>query len=216
MQCHSQGQPKANPMAGKFYDWPVGFLPGQRLADVWDLEESRLGKTDFFYWPDSTAHKNRMQGNDFSQALMAHRDVRCSSCHNPHSDKHPSNLTEEGNSLCINCHSGHLVPGPGNNQSVAEHTHHPENSPASQCTACHMPRIEQTLPGTFVAAHTFRFVSPKLTAQFGMPNACNTCHADKSPAWALDQLSHWKNLSPWSALAGKLAVPIEATVSLPR
>src|SRR5580692_186984 len=28
IQCHSQGQPLANPIQGKFYDWPVGFQVG--------------------------------------------------------------------------------------------------------------------------------------------------------------------------------------------
>src|SRR5581483_4329401 len=38
IQCHSQGQPKANPINGRYYDWAVGFQPGQRLSDVWRLE----------------------------------------------------------------------------------------------------------------------------------------------------------------------------------
>ena len=28
IQCHSQGQPLANPIEGKYYDWPVGFRAG--------------------------------------------------------------------------------------------------------------------------------------------------------------------------------------------
>ena len=28
IQCHSQGQPLANPIEGKYYDWPVGFHVG--------------------------------------------------------------------------------------------------------------------------------------------------------------------------------------------
>jgi hypothetical protein len=71
IQCHSQGQPLNNPIAGKYFDWPIGFLPGERLADHWNLEEHRLGTTNFFYWADSTAHKNRMQGNDFTQMHFA-------------------------------------------------------------------------------------------------------------------------------------------------
>ena len=40
IQCHSQGQPLANPIYGKLYDWPVGFEVGERLADFWKLESS--------------------------------------------------------------------------------------------------------------------------------------------------------------------------------
>lgn len=44
-----------------------------------------------------------------------------------------------------------------------------------------MPKIEQTIPGNYVAAHTFKFISPKRTEQFKEPNACNQCHTDKTP-----------------------------------
>ena len=197
LQCHSQGRPKGNPIAGQWYDWPVGYLPGQRLADSWTFEESQPGKTDFYFWQDGTAHKNRMQGNDYAQALMAHREVQCSGCHNVHSAKLSSNLKKEGNDLCLDCHSAREVPGPGTTQTVAQHTHHGEGSQGSVCTACHMPKIEQTLPGVFVAAHTFRFVSPRLTEQTGMPNACNTCHKDRDAQWSLRELAQWTEISPW-------------------
>src|SRR5580698_1459279 len=83
IQCHSQGRPLTNPIAGKYYDWPVGFLPGQRLADYWRLEEVKPGVTNFYQYADLTAHKNRMQGNDFVQSTMYHRELRCFACHMP-------------------------------------------------------------------------------------------------------------------------------------
>ena len=68
IQCHSQGRPLNNPIEGKYYDWPVGFHVGLNLADFWQLEEHKLGETSFTHFPDGTAHKNRMQGNDFVRA----------------------------------------------------------------------------------------------------------------------------------------------------
>lgn len=195
IQCHSQGQPLANPIKGKYYDWPVGFLPGERLAEHWQLEDHRLGSTDFFYWADGTAHKNRMQGNDFAQSVMYHRQMRCFDCHQVHSNQNPSVLAAVGNDLCLTCHSPGSVAGP--RTTIAEHTHHAEKSAASQCTACHMPKIEQTLGDNFVSAHTFRFISPKLTEQFGIPNPCSECHKDKSVQWALAELGKWQTVSPW-------------------
>ncbi|MGI8772622.1 MAG: cytochrome c3 family protein [Acidobacteriaceae bacterium] len=195
MQCHSQGRPLTVPTEGKYVDWPVGFLPGQRLADVWNLETSRLGTKDFYYWQDATAHKNRMQGNDFVQSVMYHRELRCFNCHQVHSNRNPSNLIATGNALCLGCHTKDNPSGL--HGTVAEHTHHAEGSAGSQCTACHMPKIEQTLKTTFVSSHTFRFISPELTEQFGIPNPCTSCHTDKSPAWALSELKSWSNVSPW-------------------
>ncbi len=195
LQCHSQGRNVQTPTNGEYVDYPVGYLPGQRLADVWRFEEPRMGTKDFYYWQDTTAHKNRMQGNDFVQSVMYHRDVRCFDCHDVHSNKHPSNLVAAGNAVCLNCHTWENPAGL--HTSVSDHTHHPANSPASQCTACHMPKIAQTLGDNFVSSHTFRFISPQLTEQFGIPNPCTSCHKDKSNAWALTQLRSWQTTSPW-------------------
>ena len=71
IQCHSQGKPLRNPIEGRYYDWPVGFHQGGQLKDFWQLEEHKLGETTFTHFADGTAHKNRMQGNDF----VAERDV---------------------------------------------------------------------------------------------------------------------------------------------
>jgi predicted CXXCH cytochrome family protein len=198
IQCHSQGRPLANPINQKYYDWPVGFLPGERLVDRWDLEDHKVGTTDFFYFADGSAHKNRMQGNDFVQSVMYHRGVRCFDCHDVHSNKNTSNLVRAGNALCLTCHKPNSTAGP--HTSIAEHTHHAENSAASQCTACHMPKIAQTLGEQYVGSHTFRFISPALTEQFNIPNPCTSCHTDKSAKWALAQLRTWQTTSPWRVL----------------
>ena len=87
VQGHSQGQPVTNPIAGKYYDGPVGIEVGRNLADYWKLEDHKLGETTFTHYPDGTAHKNRMQGNDFVQSLMYARGVTCFSCHDPHATK---------------------------------------------------------------------------------------------------------------------------------
>lgn len=197
MQCHSQGRPLQQTIGGKYYDWPVGYQPGQRLSDYWRLEESKFGVQDFYYFPDGTAHKNRMQGNDFVHSNMYHRGLRCFDCHDVHSSENPSNLIATGNDLCLTCHTKNNPAGL--KTSVAEHTHHAENSAGSQCIACHMPKIEVTIKGQFVSSHTFTFIWPKLTEQFGIPNACNTCHKDKSPSWATEQLQRWNTISPWRA-----------------
>jgi predicted CXXCH cytochrome family protein len=195
IQCHSQGQPLANPIAGKYYDWPVGYLPGQRLADYWKLEELKLGVTNFYQFADGTAHKNRMQGNDFAQSNMYHRELRCFDCHQVHSNGNVANLVMPGNALCLSCHTKSNPAGLKG--TVAEHTHHAEGSAGSQCVACHMPRIEQTIKENFVRAHTFRFIPPVETEQSGIPNPCTSCHKDKPTGWATAELKKWESVSPW-------------------
>ena len=185
IQCHSQGRPLTNPIEGRYF---------------WQFEDRIFGQKDFYYFQDGTAHKNRMQGNDFSQSVMYHRGVRCFDCHDVHSDRFESDLIAPpaDNDACLHCHGPDTVPGP--HMPIAQHTHHAPTSAGSQCIACHMPQIEVTLGDQFVAAHTFRFISPQLTKQFGISNACNSCHADKNPDWALQQLSSWQTVSPWRVL----------------
>jgi len=128
--------------------------------------------------------------------VMYHRGLRCFDCHQVHSNQNPSNLlTKNSSELCLGCHNKDNPAGL--RDTVSEHTHHAVNSPGSQCTACHMSKIAQTLGSNFVSSHTFRFVSPKLTAQFGIPNPCTSCHTDKSNDWAISQLKTWTTISPW-------------------
>jgi len=196
IQCHSQGQPLRNPIQGKYYDWPVGYHVGLKLADFWKLEPHRLGELSFTHFPDGTAHKNRMQGNDFTQSLMYARGVTCFSCHDPHGSPNQAILRKPIGELCMTCHGPNTQNGP-HAISIEAHTHHKPGSPGSQCVACHMPQIEQTIANVNVASHTFHFTTPSMTDSLKIPNACNTCHRDKSTAWAADALAHWNDRSPW-------------------
>jgi predicted CXXCH cytochrome family protein len=194
IQCHSQGRPLTNPINSRYYDWPVGYTAGDRLADYWQLEETKPGVTDFYQFADLTAHKNRMQGNDFVQSNMYHRQIRCFDCHQVHSSA-VSALPVSGNALCLGCHTRQNPAGLHGN--VNQHTHHAANSAGSQCIACHMPRIEQTIKDNYVAAHTFRFITPQQTEQSGIPNPCTSCHTGKSNQWAKQELAKWNDASPW-------------------
>jgi hypothetical protein len=61
-----------------------------------------------------------------------------------------------------------------------------------------MPQIEtEGVPGAFVHAHTFRFISPAMTDKYKIPNPCTSCHTDKSTAWAMDRMRQWPERSPW-------------------
>jgi predicted CXXCH cytochrome family protein len=196
IQCHSQGQPLSNPIDGKYYDWPVGFHMGLNLADFWKLEEHKLGETTFGYFPDGTAHKNRMQGNDFVQSLMYNRGVACFSCHDTHGTTNEAQLREPPSQMCLACHGTTTQNGP-HAASIEEHTHHKPGSTGGQCIACHMPKVADTIADIKVRSHTFRFVPPAEAEALGIPNACNLCHADTSTEWANAALKRWSGYSPW-------------------
>jgi predicted CXXCH cytochrome family protein len=200
IQCHSQGRPVTDPIEGKHYDWPVGYNVGLNLSDYWKLEEVTLGKTDFYYFADGTAHKNRMQGNDFVQSVMYTRGVTCFDCHDAHGTGNYAQLRKPVQQLCLDCHGPQSPNGP-RTATLEEHTHHKDGSAGSECVACHMPKIEsEGPPNTFVRSHTFKFISPTATVKYKIPNACNSCHADKSPEWAAQTISHWTERSPWRVM----------------
>ena len=199
IQCHSQGQPLNNPIEGKYYDWPVGFEAGKDLAAYWKLEEHKLGETSFTHFADGTAHKNRMQGNDFVQSVMYTRGISCFSCHDVHGTENNADLIKPANVLCLECHGPNSPNGP-RAPTIEAHTHHASSSAGNECVACHMPRIEQTIADVNVRSHTFKFITPKETETLKVPNACGICHADKPAGWAAETLRTWTNVSPWRVL----------------
>jgi predicted CXXCH cytochrome family protein len=196
IQCHSQGRPLKNPVNGRYYDWAVGFQAGAALKDVWQLEEHKLGETTFTHFPDGTAHKNRMQGNDFTSSLMYTHGVTCFSCHDVHGTANNADLLKPASTMCLECHGPNSPNGP-RAATIEQHTHHKLGSRGSECIECHMPKIEPTIADVNVRAHTFRFITPAMTASLKIPNSCTGCHTDKSLDWATAALKTWTNLSPW-------------------
>ena len=198
IQCHSQGQPRGGLIDGRAYDWPVGYHVGLRLQDYWKLEPHTPGEATFTHYADGTAHKNRMQGNDFVQSLMYRRGVTCASCHDAHGTENGAQLRKPAAVICLDCHAPRSPNGP-HAATLEEHTHHAKGSTGSDCVACHMPKIEQTIANVNVRSHTFRFITPTMSEQLKIPNACTACHTDRSNEWATEALRGWTGFSPWRA-----------------
>jgi predicted CXXCH cytochrome family protein len=196
IQCHSQGRTLQNPIQGKYYDWPVGFRVGLDLKNFWRLEEHKLGETTFTHFADGTAHKNRMQGNDFVNSVMYTHGVACFSCHDVHGTENNADLLKPASVMCLECHSPRSPNGP-RTATIEQHTHHKAGSTGNECIACHMPKIEQTIADVNVRSHTFRFIPPSATEELKIPNACTTCHTDKADSWATEALKSWGEHSPW-------------------
>jgi len=198
IQCHSQGQPRGGLIDGKAYDWPVGYHVGLRLQDFWKLEPHTLGETSFTHYADGTAHKNRMQGNDFVQSLMYQRGVTCATCHDAHGTENDAQLRKPTATICLDCHAPNSPNGP-HVASLEDHTHHAKGSAGGECVACHMPKIQQTIANVNVRSHTFKFITPAMSEQLKIPNACTGCHPDRSNEWATEALRGWTGISPWRA-----------------
>lgn len=112
--------------------------------------------------------------------------VTCLDCHSPHSSA--TKLPVENNALCMNCHGTGMKNAPI--ISPTAHSHHAEGSTGNNCVSCHMPTT------TYMARdprhdHGFLSPDPRLTAELGVPNACNRCHADKPTEWAQEAAEKW-------------------------
>ncbi len=115
----------------------------------------------------------------FLQSKMYAAGVNCLDCH----DKHTTKLKFEGNGTCLQCHS---------NEVYAEKSHHQhkENSAGAQCVNCHMP-TNRYMGVDDRRDHSFKIPRPDLSQQYNTPNACVSCHSDKSNQWAVERLSAW-------------------------
>lgn len=112
----------------------------------------------------------------FLQSRMHAKGVTCSDCHEPHALA----LRRTGNSLCTHCHSAEKLDTPAHHRHAA----------GASCVDCHMPA--KTYMGVDSRRdHSLRVPRPDLTVKIGTPNACNGCHADRSPQWAADAAQSW-------------------------
>lgn len=138
----------------------------------------------------------------FTQSYMYHQEVSCKDCHNVHSGK--LILPTEDNQLCLQCHRAaeydtyehhfHKKPGEGGKPLhlsrpwMGKKTISPGEG--SLCINCHMPgRFYMGVD--FRRDHSFRVPRPDLSQEFGVPNACNDCHTDKTYAWATSRINEW-------------------------
>jgi hypothetical protein len=171
------------------------------------------------FWPDGRPSRfNRPQALTLTGCFRK-GEATCTSCHRMHgSNDHLLKVpveapggghTKESDLLCTQCHSvgpagldrsgGDAGPGPAvpaggvspaRIPDLASHTHHAPDSQASRCVECHMSDVNWRLI-TRRRDHTFQPPVPEMTSRYGVPNACTTCHEDKTPEWAASTMDTW-------------------------
>ena len=164
------------------------------------------------YHPDGQILDEVYVYGSYLQSKMYAAGVACADCHDPHR----AQTRIGGNALCTQCHneSGRadfptLAKGA---YDSGQHHFHAAESPGSRCVACHMP--SKVYMGVDERHdHSFRIPRPDLTAQLGVPNACNACHEDRSPAWAVAEIASRSGDEPDEHFASTIAA---ARQSLPQ
>jgi predicted CXXCH cytochrome family protein len=143
---------------------------------------------DFFrkqWWDDGTI---LAAGREYTAMAVSgcyrRGQISCLSCHSMHDSDPVDQLKPglDGSAACIQCHRE-----PKYNRDITSHTFHRAGSSGSDCLNCHMPHTSYAL---FGAIRSHQIGSPNLesSARFGVPNACNLCHLDKTLAWTQTNL----------------------------
>jgi len=142
--------------------------------------------TEPLYYSDGQILDEVYVYGSFTQSKMFLRGVKCSDCHDVHSQK----LIMEGNNLCLSCHRA------GTYDTENHHFHKKmdkgKESKGDDCIQCHMP--ETTYMGIDKRAdHSIRIPRPDLSAAYQTPNSCNAagCHNDKTLEWTNDHMAKW-------------------------
>jgi len=168
-QCHSRRSAISN-----------DYAPGKPFADHYRLRLLDQG----MYFADGQIEDEVYVHGSFLQSRMYNAGVTCSDCHEAHSLE----LRQPGNGVCLQCHMADRF-------DTGKHHFHANDSQGAQCVECHMPAR------TYMVVdprrdHSIRIPRPDLSSELGIPNACNTCHADKSSAWAADNIKTWYGHDP--------------------
>ncbi len=122
------------------------------------------------YWADGQVRDEDFEYVSFLSSRMYGEGVLCHDCHDPHSGK----LRDQGDMLCLRCHA----------ESAVGFTVHDNHDGEVRCVDCHMP-ITVYMQRHPRRDHGFTIPDPGITAELGIPNACDRCHEDtEAPSWA--------------------------------
>jgi Tfp pilus assembly protein PilF len=165
------------PCHAKMSPISTGYQVQQRFFDHYDLATLE----DHDYYPDGRdLGENYTYTNWLMSPCLKDGRMDCIVCHT--SSGRYRFATGDVNGACAQCHAQQA-------SNVAAHTHHKADGPAAKCVACHMPKTR--FANMNRSDHSMRPPAPAATMRYKSPNACNGCHADKTPQWADAQVRRW-------------------------
>lgn len=164
-----------------------GHEPGRAFLDHFSPS---LLRPDL-YFPDGQILDEVFEYGSFQQSKMARAGVVCLDCHK----QHEATLKADGNAVCTQCHAGTKPErftnfDPSGSFDTPAHTHHPAGAAGALCANCHMPQ-RAYMKVDPRRDHSFVIPRPDLSIAYGTPNACTTCHATQTNAWAAETMDEW-------------------------
>ncbi|MDO4570979.1 MAG: tetratricopeptide repeat protein [Planctomycetia bacterium] len=164
-----------------------GFQPGAKFSDFYFPE---LLDTNAFY-PDGQIREEVYEYSSFLQSKFYAIGGSCSDCHDRFIAKAPQTIVSGETKpptvleMCGKCHDPEIYDTP------KHHFHNVAQSvEGTRCEDCHMPKT------TYMGVddrrdHAISIPRPQLTLDLEIPNACNRCHTNETPQWALDACQRW-------------------------
>ena len=131
MQCHLETSTVKLPHSLERQDrGPFSYIPGQPLADFVLSFDREPGKNTRFEVANAAYALRKSQCFLKTQTNDADRQLRCTTCHDPHNIPRGAEATAHYNSICQTCHTTDFK------RTVTAGTH-PTNP---DCIGCHMPK----------------------------------------------------------------------------
>lgn len=191
------------------FDRAHRFHPGDRYAEkfqplvIVDGAE-RSGE----YFADGRPNSSSFEYQALLQSQCFLRgNATCLSCHTaPHAAHGYDDLKQAQSDVadagCRTCHANVFA-------QASQHSHHK----SATCVDCHMPKVLSGVLDAF-ADHAIDVPNPIVTQQHGVPNACATCHEQKSPQELQSAIVQWwPNASQRQARRIRLADAIDEKTS---
>ena len=168
------------------------FVPGDDLA----IESAPLwrdtplgGDREAFaarFWDDGTPRLTAYEYQGLLQSPCTMRGpLTCTSCHGMHEGDPRGQIRARfggrtSNTMCTGCHTALAAP-----EAARLHAHHDPAGEAdgTRCVSCHMPRIVYGVLDVH-RSHRIEVPDPARAAAAGRPDACTSCHVERTAAWA--------------------------------
>jgi hypothetical protein len=193
-QCHGQRLPRVRmDIRNWLIDGP-SYRAGEDLAAhvepvFQDTVPPGDPGSDLFrqrFWGDGTPRLTAYEYQGLLQSpCFVQGEMTCLSCHSMHEGDVFGQLRPEmrTNDACASCHAP-LV------RDVAAHTRHKPESSGSLCYDCHMPKAVYGILEIH-RSHRIQSPDPARDAAAARPEACTSCHLDRTLSWAAEQSRRW-------------------------
>jgi predicted CXXCH cytochrome family protein len=130
MQCHLETSSLKLPHSLQRQNrLPFSYIPGQPLENFELTFDREPGKNTRFEVANAAYAFRKSQCFLQTQSNEPARQLRCTTCHNPHNIPRGAEATAHYNSICNSCHAASL--------KTASAGTHPANP---DCVSCHMPK----------------------------------------------------------------------------